>query len=200
MKGLLYALLFMMVFSPPAAAGRTAEVETLLKTKIDKVLHILNDKKLDKAVKDDLILELVNPVFDFQLIGKLSLGKKNWSRLPAERREEYYDLFTKKLQRSYLRKLDLYNGEDMIYDSPVEKGKKVHIATYLDLKENKMEIVYKFYESPKGWLIYDLEIAGVSTVTTEKSQFDGLLRDGTIDDLMAELRKKGDFSEDEEKK
>ena len=188
MKGLIYSILFTLIFSPPAAAGRTAEVETLLKEKIEKVLIILKDKERAKAERDDSILKVITPLFDFKLMAKLSLGKKHWPSLPAEKRGEYSDVFIKKMQNFYLGKLDLYDGEGMIYGSPVEKGKKVHMKTYLDLKENKMEMLYKFYKSRKGWLIYDLEIEGVSTVQTYRSQFDGVLRDGSIDDLIAKLK------------
>ncbi len=189
MKGFIYSILFILVFSPPAAAGKTSEVETLLKEKIEKVLVILNDKEQAKAEQHDSILEVVTPVFDFQLMAKLSLGKKYWPGLSLEKRGEYSDVFIKKMKKSYLNKLDLYDGEDMIYDPPIAKGKKVHMRTYLDLKENKMEMLYKFYKSRKGWLIYDLEIEGVSTVQTYRSQFDGVLRDGTIDDLIAKLKR-----------
>ncbi len=200
MKGLIYSIFFVLVFSPPAAAGKTAEVEVLLKEKIDKVLIILNDKERAKAERDDSILKVVTPVFDFELMAKLSLGKKHWPGLPAEKRGEYSDVFIKKMQESYLEKLDLYDGEEMIYDPPIEKGKKVHMRTYLDLKDGRMEMLYKFYKSRKGWLIYDLEIEGVSTVQTYRSQFDGVLRDGSIDDLIAKLKKPRKFSDGEAKK
>ena len=200
MKGLLYSLLFMLVFSPPAAAGKTAEVETLLKEKIDQVLIILKNKELARPERHDLILKVVSPVFDFQLMAKLSLGKKYWPGLGAEKRGEYSDIFIKKMQQSYLDKLDIYSGEDMIYDPPVVLGKKVHMRTYLDSKDSKLEIMYKFYKSSAGWLIYDLEVAGVSTVQTYRSQFDGVLRDGTIDDLIAKLKKAETFPDGESKK
>ena len=200
MKGLLYSLLFMLVFSPPAAAGKTAEVETLLKEKIDKVLVILKNKELARPERHDLILKVVSPVFDFQLMAKLSLGKKYWPGLGAEKRGEYSDIFIKKMQQSYLDKLDIYSGEDMIYDPPVVLGEKVHMRTYLDSKDSKLEIMYKFYKSSAGWLIYDLEVAGVSTVQTYRSQFDGVLRDGTIDDLIAKLKKGETLPDGESKK
>jgi phospholipid transport system substrate-binding protein len=200
MKGFIYSILFILVFSPPAAAGRTAEVETLLREKIDKVLIILKDKERAKAERDDSILKVVTPVFDFELMAKLSLGKKHWPGLPVEKRGEYSDVFIEKMKESYLEKLDLYDGEDMIYDPPIEKGKKVHMRTYLDLKDSKMEMLYKFYKSRKGWLIYDLEIEGVSTVQTYRSQFDGVLRDGTIDDLIEKLKNGEKFSDGERKK
>ena len=197
MKGLLYSLLFMLVFSPPAAAGKTAEVETLLKEKIGKVLVILKNKERARPERHDLILKVVSPVFDFQLMAKLSLGKKYWPGLADEKRGEYSDIFIKRMQQSYLDKLDIYSGEDMIYDPPIVKGKKVHMRTYLDSKDSKLEIMYKFYKSRTGWLIYDLEVAGVSTVQTYRSQFDGVLRDGTIDDLIAKLKKNEKFSDKE---
>lgn len=200
MKGLLYSLLFMLVFSPPAAAGKTAEVETLLKEKIDQVLVILKNKELARPERHDLILKVVSPVFDFQLMAKLSLGKKYWPGLGAEKRGEYSDIFIKKMQQSYLDKLDIYSGEDMIYDPPVVLGEKVHMRTYLDSKDSKLEIMYKFYKSSAGWLIYDLEVAGVSTVQTYRSQFDGVLRDGTIDDLIAKLKKGETLPDGESKK
>jgi len=200
MKGLLYSLLFMLVFSPPAAAGKTAEVETLLKEKIDQVLVILKNKELARPERHDKILKVVSPVFDFQLMAKLSLGKKYWPGLAAEKREEYSDVFIKKMQQSYLDKLDIYSGEDMIYDPPIVLGNKVHMRTYLDSKDSKLEIMYKFYKSSAGWLIYDLEVAGVSTVQTYRSQFDGVLRDGTIDDLIAKLKKGETLPDGESKK
>ena len=200
MKGLLYSLLFMLVFSPPAAAGKTAEVETLLKEKIDQVLVILKNKELARPERHDKILKVVSPVFDFQLMAKLSLGKKYWPGLAAEKREEYSDVFIKKMQQSYLDKLDIYSGEDMIYDPPIVLGNKVHMRTYLDSKDSKLEIMYKFYQSSAGWLIYDLEVAGVSTVQTYRSQFDGVLRDGTIDDLIAKLKKGETLPDGESKK
>lgn len=194
MKGLVYSILFILIFSPPAAAGKTAEVEALLKGKIEKVLVILKDKERAKPERHVSILKVVSPVFDFKLMAKLSLGKKYWPGLPAEKKVEYSDVFVEKMKASYLEKLDLYGGEDMIYDPPIEKGKKVHMRTYLDLKDSKMEMLYKFYKSRKGWLIYDLEIEGVSTVQTYRSQFDGVLRDGTIDDLIAKLKNDDKFS------
>ena len=47
-------------------------------------------------------------------------------------------------------------------------------------------MLYKFYEST-SWLIYDLEIQGVSIISTYRSQFDQVLSKGTIDELLTKL-------------
>ena len=49
-------------------------------------------------------------------------------------------------------------------------------------------MLYKFYEST-SWLIYDLEIQGVSIISTYRSQFDQVLSKGTIDELLTKLEK-----------
>jgi len=65
------------------------------------------------------------------------------------------------------------------------------ILTDLALTEDK---------AGSGWKIYDVELQGVSIVQTYRSQFDGVMKDGTIDDLMARLRKSGEFSVPDVKK
>lgn len=200
MKKYLISILFIILFCPPAAAGKTGEVEALLKERIDKVLLILKNKTLDKSQRNKAILEIVDPMFDFELMAKLSLGKKHWPSLNNEERIEYSDLFIKRMKESYLEKMDLYTDEDMLYDKATQEGSKVHMRTYLAGKDNKLEMLYKFYNSKGQWKVYDVEIEGVSIIQTYRSQFDGVLKDGTVKDLIAKLRKPGEFSSVDVKK
>jgi phospholipid transport system substrate-binding protein len=50
-------------------------------------------------------------------------------------------------------------------------------------------MIYKLYKSKQGWRIYDIEIQGVSLISTYRSQFDEILRKKTVDDLFAKLEK-----------
>jgi phospholipid transport system substrate-binding protein len=49
-------------------------------------------------------------------------------------------------------------------------------------------MLYKMYRTAEGWKVYDVEISGVSVIQTYRSQFDGVLSDGTIDDLLEKLK------------
>jgi phospholipid transport system substrate-binding protein len=61
-------------------------------------------------------------------------------------------------------------------------------------KDDKLEMVYKFYKSRKNWKIYDVVILGVSVVQTYRSQFRGILKNTSFADLMKKLRTKGGFT------
>lgn len=193
MRYLLYAILCVFLFTSPTLADAPDEVRELLKVKIDAVVVLLQDKTLEKTHRNEQILDIIAPIFDYQTMAKLSLGKKHWPSLSQEQQVAFSDLFSKRLQASYLDKLDLYSDEKVLYGAAQAEGKQVHVPTTLISKDSKIEMLYKFYSSAEGWKIYDVEIGGVSVIQTYRSQFDGVLSAGTIDDLLEKLRIDGAF-------
>ena len=193
MRYLLYAILCVFLFTSPTLADATDEVRELLKVKIDAVVVLLQDKTTEKTRRNEQILDIIAPIFDYQTMAKLSLGKKHWPSLSQEQQVAFSDLFSKRLQASYLDKLDLYSDEKVLYGAAQAEGKQVQVPTTLISKDSKIEMLYKFYSSAEGWKIYDVEIGGVSVIQTYRSQFDGVLSAGTIDDLLEKLRIDGAF-------
>ena len=51
-------------------------------------------------------------------------------------------------------------------------------------------VVYKLYKDKAGFKVYDLEIEGVSIVKSYGSQYDEILRDGSVTDLLTKMREK----------
>lgn len=194
MRRLSVSILCLLFLCRPALADDRSDVEELLKEKIDVVVLLLQDKALDKTTRDERIIGVVTPIFDFEKMAQLSLGKKYWPGLSAKEREAFSDLFIERLQESYLEKLDLYTDEEVRYGEPQQVKKRVHIETSLVSKDDLISILYKFYRARGGWQIYDVVIEGVSLIQTYRSQFDGVLKKGTIDDLMEKLRIKGEFT------
>lgn len=189
MKNLIYAVLFTLIFSQAAVADDKKEAEELLKGKLDSVIFVLEKKDIDQQVKKKEIIEIITPMFNFSLMSKLTLGKKHWPGLTKDQKEKFTELFTKRLKNSYLDKMMLYTDEKIEYKESVKVGKKVQIPTILTSKDNKISMLYKLYKSKQGWRIYDIEIQGVSLISTYRSQFDEILRNKTVDDLLAKLEK-----------
>jgi len=191
MKALSYACLSLLILCQSAMADDKSAAEELLKNKLEAVFAVLQKKDLEQQAKNNGIIEIVSPMFDFPLMAKLSLGKKYWPGLSQEKKERFTQLFIKRLRRSYLDKLILFTDEKVIYEPPVQVKKKIHIPTYLVSKDKKISMLYKFYKSKNSWKIYDLEIQGISIIRSYRSQFSEILQSGTIDDLLLKLEKPG---------
>ena len=193
MRHLYSAILCILLLASPALADASNEVRERLKVKIDAVVILLQDKTIEKNDRNERILDIIAPMFDFQTMAKLSLGKKHWPKLSQEQQATFSDLFSKRLRTSYLEKLDLYTNEEVLYGEPLTKGNNVHQPTTLISKDSRIGMLYKFYLSSAEWRIYDVEIGGVSVIQTYRSQFDGVLSAGTIDDLFEKLKTDGAF-------
>ena len=194
MRQILILLLSLFFISTPSLADDKSEVSALLQGRIDTVVSLLKDKSLDKPSRNARIIEVVNPIFNYEAMAKLSLGKKHWPALSEDKKVEFSYLFIKRLQASYLDKLDIYTDEEISYGEPVIDGSKIHIPTTLVSPANKIEILYKFYRASDGWKIYDVEVGGVSVIQTYRSQFDDALTNGTIDELLDKLKNDGNFA------
>lgn len=194
MRYLFSLLLSLLLSATPSLAEGPAEARELIETKIDAVMLLLQDESLEKTRRDVQILALVAPIFDYPTMAKLSLGKKHWPQLNFGEKATFSDLFIDRLQRSFLEKLDIYTDEKVLYGEPLKKGKKVHVPTTLVSKDSRIEMLYKMYRTAEGWKVYDVEISGVSVIQTYRSQFDGVLSEGSIDDLLEKLKTDGAFT------
>ena len=74
-------------------------------------------------------------------------------------------------------------------DQPEEN--RINVVTNLVSKDDKKEMIYKFYKNGPKWMVYDVEILGVSIVATYRSQFASILKSGTVEDLLKRLRSGG---------
>ena len=189
MKSLLHSFFILLMMIQTVGADDTNVAKKLLESKIEAAIAVLQKKDLDEQEKNKQIIEIVTPLFNFPLMAKLSLGRKYWPGLVKEKRQRFTELFTKRLKESYLDKLTLYTDEKVVFKTPVQEKRKIKIQTELISKNNTISMLYKFHKSKHGWLIYDIEIQGVSIISTYRSQFDQVLSKGTIDELLIKLEK-----------
>ena len=185
----IYILLFLLGLTQTAMADGTTEVKAMMKEKIGKVTSIIQDKTIAKNIRDTEVDALVRPLFDFGLMGRLSLGKTQWKKLTTDERREFSRLFEERVMNSYMSKLDLYTDEVVIISDAIKVKSRIHLPTRLVRKNEKREILYKFYKSKKrSWLIYDVDILGVSIIQTYRKQFSGILKEETFAVLLEKLK------------
>lgn len=161
----------------------------LLRAKWDSISSILKNKDIDKKEKEKQISKVSMPIFDFPGMARLALGKKNWSRLNPQQQKRFIGLFVEKLSDSYCEKVMLYTDERVLLKPAVQKKKTLYIPMELISQDKTVAIVYKFRKVNKRWKIYDVEIEGVSILLTYRSQFNDILRRGTVEKLLSRLEK-----------
>jgi phospholipid transport system substrate-binding protein len=180
-----------------ATKGKAATPDDIVRSKWPATISILQNKNLDQAAKEKEIEKIVTPIIDFLLMAKLALGKAHWTRLTPSQRERYLPLFVERIKRSYREKIALYEGEKILAKFPPpgtsakkgRSGKIVHIPVELTTKARKAIVLHKFRKVDSRWKLYDVEIEGVSILQTYRSQFNDILRTGTVDDLLGRLAK-----------
>ena len=178
------------VLPQTAVADKQSAAEVFLKSKLAAVLAVLQHKELEQQAKTNEVIEIIEPMFDFPLMARLTL-KKYWAGLDQEKKERFIELFKISLKDFYVETLNLYTDEKIVYKASIQgrQKRKILIPTELISKGDRISMDYKLYQSKKNWKIYDVEIKGTSIIRTYQSQFYHDMRSGTIDDLLQKLEK-----------
>ncbi len=213
MRSLLCAIMVLVVVGQaangcekePNEAEYPRDPNELLRVKWGAVVSVLQNKELDQKAKEKEVGKIVSPIFDFPLMAKLALGKRHWPKLSGAEREKFTELFVERLKSSYQEKIALYRDEEVLFKPAVRKKSTIQIPMVLVSSDKEVAILYKLREveerrkvkvgeklkvkTDKRWKVYDVEIQGVSILLTYRSQFDDILRKGTVKDLLSRLER-----------
>jgi phospholipid transport system substrate-binding protein len=151
-----------------------------LKAQIDRVLKTLEDPELKKEgrVKDRraAVRKIANDIFDFSETARRSLGR-HWQGRTQSERDEFVQLFTDLLERSYISKIETYGGEKIQYNGDTVEGEQAKVQTKLVTKGGgEIPIEYRMHKVGDRWLVYDVVIEGVSLVANYRTQFNKIIQ------------------------
>ena len=166
------------------------DISPFMQKNIDLATSILRDKKLQKSEKSEKLYAIFDSIFDYNLMAQLAIGGKQWSALSPAKQTEFSKLFESKLKNSYMEKLDLYTDEKLVIKN-LEKIKdtRIHLTTHLMKNSEVYEIIYKFYKDKNGsWMIYDVDILGVSIIQAYRTQFADILAKEPFEKLIEKLK------------
>lgn len=194
LKDLFKILLLVGFIITSGNALKQDEIQVIMTKKIDNVLTILEQKSLPINKKGEQIIKIIDEVFDYELMARIALGKETWDTLNEQKQKEFTKIFETKLKNSYIEKLELYNDQKVkILGLNPYKNARLQLETELLGKEGTYKINYNFYNKSKDnieqWLIYDVDLVGVSIIQTYRQQFAGLLKEKTFDEMLVLLEK-----------
>jgi len=183
--------LSLIVHTSPGWAGAPTEQ---LRGSVDRVLKLV----ADPASRDEPIRErraslrrIADDIFDWDETARRSLGTHWQQRTPAER-EEFVRLFALLLERSYMSKIELYDGEKIGYAGETIDGDQAVVRTKLVNRHGgELGVNYKMLRRDgERWKVYDVEIEGVSLIANYRTQFNNLLRRSSYPEVVRALRTK----------
>jgi phospholipid transport system substrate-binding protein len=166
-----------------------------LKAQIDRVLKTLEDPELKKEgrVKDRraAVRKIANDIFDFSETARRSLGRHWQGRTQAER-DEFVQLFSDLLERTYITKIETYGGEKIQYNGDTVEGEQAKVQTKLVTKGSggEIPIEYRMHKVGDRWLVYDVVIEGVSLVANYRTQFNKIIQTSSFEELMNKMKNK----------
>ncbi len=177
----------------PAAAGAPTDH---LKGAIDRVIKTLEDPSLKgegkAAERRHAVRKIADELFDFGEIAKRSLAR-HWQPLSEKQREEFVALFSDLLERSYIGKIELYGGEKIQYTNERVDGDYAIVTTKIITKNGtEVPVDYRMLKRGDRWLVYDVNIEGVSLVANYRTQFNKIIQTASYNELVNKLRTKQD--------
>jgi len=147
-----FAMLLIFAFmAGNSYAAYAGEPTDQVKQTIDKVLDILRDKELKKPSKTKerrtIIRKFIDERFDFEEMAKRALGL-HWRKRTAEEKKEFVPLFMDLLERSYIKKIENYTDEKILYIAERIEGGYSDVGTKVVTKRNvEIPIDYRLLKS-----------------------------------------------------
>ena len=186
--------------APAAWAGAPTDQ---LKAHIDQVIKILEDPalKVDGKVKErrSVVRKVANNIFDFAETARRSLAR-HWPGRTDREREEFVQLFSDLLERSYIAKIELYGGEKIQYAGERLDGDVATVSTRIVTKQGQeVPVDYRMLRRGDRWMVYDISIEGVSLISNYRTQFNKIIQTSSYAELVKKMKTKQEeflFEED----
>jgi phospholipid transport system substrate-binding protein len=164
-----------------------------LKPALSDLTAVLGDENLKGNAhlveRRDKILSLIKNRFDFREMSKRVLGK-TWREIDDKERDRFTALMTKLLENVYIGKLESYSGQEIEFVAEKIKGQRAQVTTLIENGDVKIPMHYIMRKTESTWMVYDINIEGVSLVRNYREQFKSILRKDDYQGLVKVLEDK----------
>ncbi len=180
-------LLIYLAFSGSNLFGDDHSPTEQLQPVLNQLIEVLDDQTLKgDAQKDERrrkIMTIISSGFDFREMSRRVLGK-TWNELSEEDQDYFVSQFTKLLENVYIGKLESYGGRSYDFVAERIKGKRAQVTTLIPYDESKIPVHYIMQRELDKWMVYDINIEGVSLVRNYMEQFRTILRKEQYEGLI----------------
>jgi len=157
----------------------------------DQLIKMLSDPAVTDPAKHDAAIQdlraTAEKYIDFRLVTMYAVGKP-WLDMSPQLQNDLVEAFIQLLERTYLKQIPAYNGQNVHYQKEQVQGNKARVLTEIDDKDKKIIVEFRLQLIQDTWMIYDVVAEGVSLVANYRSQFSQILADGDGQKLLELIR------------
>ena len=167
----------------------------MLENTASQIISSLKQNKANLKQNHQLIYQTVQryllPNVDVSGMSRSVLGRDAWNKASTADRQEFEQVFTQLIIRTYATPLAEYTDETVKFlpvRGPID-GHFVRVNSVI-IRSNGQNIPlsYSLVSKNNSWKIYDLSVEGVSLLQSFHSQFSQILQNSSMKNLIAEMR------------
>jgi len=134
------------------------------------VLKVRKDQKTLSEEDRDAIRKAVEGYFDFPEMAKRALAAP-WKELNDAQQAEFVASFQELLELTYGNRLSDYHDQKVEYGEVQVKGRIAIVDSEVVDADKRTPVRYKLVHKEVGWGVYDIQIEGISMISTFRTDF-----------------------------
>ena len=182
-----------LVLAAPALLAQSIAPDILLRSVTEEVIgQIKQDADLqagDPVKVAALVATAILPLFDFNRMTQSAMAR-NWRLASLAQQRALVDEFRTLLLRTYSSALVNYRDEVIEFKRLRAAPGATAVTVKSDVKRSGREMIsldYDMENTPAGWRIYDVKVAGVRMVSSHREAFAERIREGGVEGLIKSL-------------
>ena len=145
-----------------------------------------NPKIVNQAIQTYLL-----PHIDVEGMSRSVLGRQAWMKATVAEKQAFSHEFSQLVIRTYAAPLAEYSGETVTF-TPIRgnvNGRFIRVNSIIFRPNGqRIPLSYNLVSKGDGWKVYDLSVEGVSLLQSFRTQFASLLQQGSMHDLLNQMR------------
>ncbi|MFN2353053.1 MAG: phospholipid-binding protein MlaC [Desulfopila sp.] len=171
------------------AQGPTQQLRPTLERLVEIILDPELEGEKNREKRRRIVMEVVKKRFDFDEMSKRVLGS-TWRGITSEEREAFVTQMTKLLENNYIGQLENYSGQTVEYvDERIRSG-RAQVSTVVKNDGNTYPVYYVMRQEQDKWMVYDVNIEGVSLIRNYRAQFKSILHKKKFEGLLRTIEEK----------
>lgn len=160
-----------------------------LRMSVESIIGILKDTGLDQPAKREKIRVVIAERFDFRAMSQRTLAT-NWRKASKEEQQQFVELFAKLIQNTYISRVEAYTNEEVKYASDKVTKNRAVVDTLIVTSSAEIPVTYKLYLKDDRWLVYDVNIEGVSLISNYRNSYHEIVKRDGFSGLLAQMEQK----------